>query len=137
MRHPNRNAIEYWNAILGFSESQYNQDWEFECADPERVQEFTNAFRAHSRNDDDQFTLMKLIVASLEEHFLKYGRNGRLLNAVIDLIVQGQGLHLDTVDYWTRFEEDNPDHFWCITQDMRELYKELMNRIQCDSKNLT
>ena len=32
MRHPTRAAIDKFNELFGFSEDQYMQEWEIECA---------------------------------------------------------------------------------------------------------
>ena len=68
MRHPTREAIEKFNKLLNLKEDPFMQDWEVECADPDRLEEFLNCYRSFAHTADERFTLMALILGSFEEY---------------------------------------------------------------------
>ncbi|MCP5384447.1 MAG: hypothetical protein H6913_07510 [Altererythrobacter sp.] len=43
------------------------QDWEFEVADANRIDEFLSAYQSQELTDDERFTLMEMIIQSFED----------------------------------------------------------------------
>jgi len=110
------------NALLGLKEEVGMQDWDIELADPERVQEFCSAYRNQIEDEDEKFTLMTLIVASYDDYLSASGHNPALWNEISELLKKDMTLHLDTLEYWAVFEEENPEHYYEITPYVREVW---------------
>lgn len=111
MRHPTRKAMNRLNALLGLKEEDWMQDWDIHLADPERVQEFCSVYRNQIDDEDEKFTLMTLIVASYDDYLRAHGHNPVLWNEIAELLKKDSTLHLDTLEYWAVFEEENPEHY--------------------------
>ena len=58
MRHPTRAEIDKFNDLLGLIERADCQDWEIECSDPDRIEEFIDCYSAHANSAAEKFTLM-------------------------------------------------------------------------------
>jgi len=71
-----------------------------------------------------RFTLMTLIIASLEENLQVKGNDEKMVDLVKSLLSSSFDLHQDTIEYWRQFEEDNPDNYWMVTPIMRAIWQE-------------
>ena len=123
MRHPNRLAIDNLNALLKLPFEPWMQDWEIQLADPNRVNEFCQLY-TQLDDEDEKFTLMALIIASLEESLQEKGYNEKLVEMVNWLLNTEFALHQDTIEYWCDLGEDNPEHYWMVTPAMRKVWQE-------------
>ena len=100
----------------------YMQDWEFECADPDRVGEFLDFYVKGPADDDERFTLMALILGSFEKcHALNepdpvlWDRIRLLLSADLDL-------HRDHIEYYQRLDALSDEEYFPITHLMRQIH---------------
>ena len=96
------------------------QDWEYEVADPDRVEEFLEAYESGELNDDECFTLMETIIESFEE--LKTdldldARWRRILSALERRITR----HIYSVYYWSCIENESEEDCWRVTPYMRQI----------------
>ena len=120
MRYPTRRAIDKLSEVLNLRD--YGQDWDIELADPDRVEEFCQLY-SQLHNEDERFTLMTLIIASLEENLQVKGNDEKMVDLVKSLLSSSFDLHQDTIEYWCLFEEDNPDNCWTVTLIMRAIWQ--------------
>jgi hypothetical protein len=123
MSYPTRRAIQKLNEILNLPDQPWIQDWDIQLADPNRVEEFCQLY-SQLNHDDERFTLMTLIVASLDQQLQNGNADEKLMTLVKLLLDRQFNLHQDTIEYWCEFEEDNPEHFWKITPMMRSIWQE-------------
>jgi hypothetical protein len=123
MRHPVRAAIDRFNFLLGLREDPQMQDWEIECADPDRLHEFIDCYDQNAKSDDEKFTLIALILGSYEEYHSIHGpidSEWALIKARLDADLT---IHFDHVDYYSCMESDDPEEWFPITPQMRELHQ--------------
>jgi hypothetical protein len=122
MRHPTHAAIEKFDRILGLPHQPGMQDWEIECADPDRVEEFLRCYDEQAANDDERFTLMALILGSFEEYHGTQGPSLPMWRQIKTVLERDLAVHRDHIIYYACPESDVPED-WCfpITPLMREL----------------
>ncbi|BCM90188.1 hypothetical protein IAD21_02039 [Abditibacteriota bacterium] len=73
--------------------------WEYEVADPDRVDEFFAAYESGGLSDDERFSLMETILESIRVLGEVEGRSPRWLH-ILELIENNIELHIYTVCYW-------------------------------------
>jgi len=66
-RFPTAEAIESLAQRFHLPNHPNMQDWEWEVADPSRINEFVAAYKGGELNDDERFVLMETIIQSFEE----------------------------------------------------------------------
>jgi hypothetical protein len=66
-RYPTRAAIDALALKFGFSNTPQIQDWAWEAADSDRIDEFIAAYKSGQLNDDERFALMETIIQSFED----------------------------------------------------------------------
>lgn len=123
MRFPTADSIDYLDSVLQIDKNRYSQDWEIEIADPTRLEEFLDVYENQTRNDDDRFTLMALIVCSFEDSTAD-GINTELWQRIRRFLLSDFLLHQYTILYWCNAEETDPDNVWTITPLMRGVWNE-------------
>jgi len=121
MRHPTRAAIDKFNGLLGLVEEAHTQDWEIECADPYRVDEFVNCYRINAKNDDERFTLMALILGSFEEYHGLSTPNDSTWEAIKFILEEEKVLHKDHIEYYSCRETDDEEEWFPITTLIRSI----------------
>jgi hypothetical protein len=67
MRHPTRAAIDSLAVRLGLPNGPEMQDWQWEVANPERLDEFIATYVDSGLSDDERFTVMETIIQSCED----------------------------------------------------------------------
>lgn len=64
---PTVRAVAEINKLLGLHATGREQDWEFEFADPTRIQEMLNLLEHENIDDECRSALALLMIASMEE----------------------------------------------------------------------
>ena len=97
------------------------QDWGWEVADVQRLDEFITAYQSGELDDDERFTLMEMILQSFENLGDATFTDMRwdLLRDILDMNIQ---LHADTVWYWARPGTDDPEQQFAITPVVRPIW---------------
>lgn len=121
MRYPTRKAIDKFNKILNLRENQLMQDWEIECADPQRIDEFLHCYRATAQTDDERFTLMALMLGSFEEYHDSKPPSQDTWISLKEILCSEYELHRDHIDYYSCLGSDDTDEWFPITRLMRSL----------------
>lgn len=121
MRHPTRAAIDKFNLMFNLHEDPHMQDWEIECADPERVEEFIDVYDGVSLNDDERFTLMAVILGSFEEYHGLEQPEDKVWNRIKKRLTEHQLIHETHIEYYQCLELTDEEEFFPITNLMREI----------------
>ena len=122
-RFPTSKAIDNLSKRFGLPNSPEMQDWEWEVADPQRIDEFVDAYLSSELDDDERFTLMETIVQSFEDFDGPIEQHPRW-KEVLRLLDEKITLHIYTVYYWSDLETENVDEQWRVTKYFRSiLYK--------------
>ncbi|MBV1909348.1 MAG: hypothetical protein KUG78_08495 [Kangiellaceae bacterium] len=121
MRHPTRAAIDKFNQMFKLHEDPRMQDWEIECADPERVEEFINGYDNEPLDDDDRFTLMALILGSFEEYHGLEQPDVHVWGRIKKRLVEHQLIHKTHIEYYQCLDATDEEEFFPITKLMREI----------------
>lgn len=121
-RCPTKAAIDSLAKLFNLPNTPEMQDWPWEVADYKRVNEFVAEFRKNSLPDDEQFTLLEIILQSFEESDTDLYTNELWLE-VLSLIEKNFNLHAYSVWYWAGFQNDSKDEEWNVTPFMRRIYE--------------
>lgn len=109
------------------------QDWAWEIADPNRIDEFLEAYRRGNLDDDERFTLMETIIQSFEDGFQAPESDPRWFE-VLDLLKTRIDLHIFTVWYWADTDQECLGDTWLVTPSIRKLlHEQLHNFAQQDA----
>jgi hypothetical protein len=119
-RYPTRAAIDSLAKHFDLPNSLEMQDWEWEVADYNRINEFVAEFRSDSLSDDEKFTLLEIIIQSFEESDTDLNTNDLWLE-VLSLIEKNFKLHSYSVWYWSDCQNEN--NGWNVTPFMRRIYE--------------
>ncbi|MDO6835241.1 hypothetical protein Q4596_06375 [Pseudoalteromonas carrageenovora] len=115
MRHPAREAIYKFNKLLNLHEDPLMQDWEVECADALRIEEFINCYRTSASTDDERFTLMALILGSFEEYHGLETPKPEVWEKIRYILSTESKLHEDHIEYYSCLETEVPEEWFPIT----------------------
>jgi len=114
-------SIEKLTTLLGLSATGQEQDWEVELADPTRIAEFLKVYRNSSLTQDDRKALMALILASADSH-IQTGLGVPVeWEQISALLIEERHIHEETIRYWAREGEDEPDAWFDVTPLIRRL----------------
>jgi hypothetical protein len=125
-RYSTAESASRLSALLGFGYEPWMQDWEVICADARRVNEFLDLYEKGNLCEDDQFALMALIVASLDDLLSSERADEATSLRVRQNLTANFKLHESTIHYWCmmRVDEPNPDYIFSVTPLMREIWKQ-------------
>jgi hypothetical protein len=121
MRYSVRKSIDKFNKIFKLQEPPFCQDWYLECADKSKLPDFIDGYSKYCEDDDDFFTLMKIILGSYEIYVEEEGHSQELWNRISNILIQDKTLHQDNIDYWCLWDEDDSDNWFVLTKYMREI----------------
>ena len=98
------------------------QDWEYEVACPDDLNDYFAAYTSGELSDDERFTLMEMVVDCVESG-MDFEPDSPHLHKALALIEANIDLHLATVWYWasTDFVGQDPEFSWQIAPAMREI----------------
>lgn len=98
------------------------QDWEIECADPNRVGEFLDFYLKRTADDDERFTLMALILGSFEEYHGLDEPDSVLWERIRSILEADIRLHRDHIEYYQCFDVQSEEEYFPITKLMRQIH---------------
>ena len=118
MRYPTKKSIEFLSKYLNLPTDPFMQDWEYEVADPHKINEFMAAYHSDKLNDNDKFLLMELILQSIEDstNFHQTLAWENVLNSLENNIP----LHATSICYWACGNSPLED-CWKITPYIRKI----------------
>ena len=121
MRHPTRAEIDKFNDLLGLIERPGCQDWEIECSDPDRIEEFIDCYSAHANSAKEKFTLMALILGAYEEYHAFNPPAKKMWWKIKGLLLDDLVIHRDHVEYYQCIDEVDGENRFPITKQMRQI----------------
>ncbi|TWU15618.1 hypothetical protein [Allorhodopirellula heiligendammensis] len=104
------------------------QDWEWEVADPGRIDEYLTAYHHGGLSDDERFTLMETIIQAFDdldgilETDSRWQETLHILDRHIDL-------HAYSVWYWSDLEHEFGDETWPVTPFLRTIVDKHQQRL--------
>lgn len=99
------------------------QDWEWEVADPTRIDEFIDAYLNGNLNDDERFTIAETIIQSFHDSG-KELKESKKWEAFLTIIETNRSLHIHTIHYWASDDVQEQDDFLhCCFRVLWEKYK--------------
>jgi hypothetical protein len=98
------------------------QDWEYLVADPQRIDEFLQAYVSGDLTEDEKFVLMEMLLQSFEDLEADLAADSRW-HLVLDLLDRHISLHVYSIYYWSLLEDEDEDenNWWRITPFMRAI----------------
>jgi hypothetical protein len=102
-----QSAIEFLNEALHLPASGREQDWDIELADPARIREFIQLSSKTDLDDEKQFALMALILASLEDLSYQGDIPSDVWKDIADLLQAHPKLYSDLLDQWAAKDGDD------------------------------
>ena len=119
IRYPTQFAIQTLAKRFNLPNSQTMQNWEYEVADSNRINEFLKAYIEESLTEDEKFVLMEILIQSFDD-------SDRNLAQDIDwqcllyLLEKNIELHATTICYWA-CGNTAYDLCWTVTPYLRKI----------------
>jgi hypothetical protein len=98
------------------------QDWAYEVADPARAKEFVEALNHYKSEPDTQFTLMDIILQSLEESEVELA-GSEIWRSMAKHLKENYELHAYQIWYWSAFDSELVGA-WRISPFLRKIWSE-------------
>ena len=98
------------------------QDWEWEVADPNRIDEFLAAYEGTELSEDERFTLMETLLQSFEDLNGPLEAEPRWFR-ILELLDRNVVLHAYSICYWSVTENDDLDDCWRVTPFVRTILR--------------
>lgn len=118
IRYPVRAAIDSLSKRLNLPNYEHMQDWEYEVADIERIDDFLNAYDLIDITEDERFLLIEMLFQSFGE--VNDLEKDTRWHRTLSLVENNLDLHAQTVLYWANGAEPLEDS-WNITTFVRNL----------------
>lgn len=97
------------------------QDWELECADPNRVEEFLDFHNTHTRSDDEKFILMALILGSFEDYHGIDAPDPNVWLRIRSILAGDVELYRTHIENYQCAEAESEEEYFPITPLMRQI----------------
>lgn len=121
-RFPTREAIDSLAKRFGLRNVPGMQDWEWQVADPARLDEFLGAYLSGGLSDDERFTLMETLLQCFEQTHQDLDSDERW-SRVMAALDAGIELHASTVWYWSCVDDEEPSGGFRITPLIRSVFE--------------
>ena len=116
------NSIDGLVSKLGFPKSDgYAQDWECEVSDHTRIQHWLGEYQRSDLNEEERYTLMKVIIESINDALSLGSVDGQTLATFKGLVVDDYHLHSNTLDDW---DQEGVEESHVITPIIRKIVLE-------------
>lgn len=116
---PSADAIAFLNRSLDLPARGDEQDWEIELADKSRVAEFLDFYETNELTREQQFALMSLVLASLDDLATASPLDQSLWQRIALLITRDRKLFKYLVEYWASL--DKADDKFAISHLVRSI----------------
>ncbi|WP_179318640.1 hypothetical protein [Winogradskyella helgolandensis] len=125
MRYPSGVSEEKLSRRFGLYWDRNMQDWELEISDSGRISDFISVYQNELDNDDDKFTLMGLIVSSLDDVAAEFDEDHQDNWKTCKIILEKEYfLHYSTIVYWCQLQSER-DNVFAITPYIREVWEKV------------
>ena len=124
-RFGTKKAIEEVSKKLNIFFDDSIQDWSYTAGDCNDIEKYIR-FYLETKNEDEKFVLMELIIQAVEDQNTEELLN-RYFIKIEQIIKRDFNIHCYTVFYWCSFEEQNINNTWKIAPMMRKIWNETNN----------
>lgn len=107
--------------LFNYKIDDNEQDWTYTIVEPERINEYIQAYDTKIINEDTKISLMEMIIQSLTEQESEILINEKWIFIKL-LLTKDFDLHKYTIFYWCCWENEDINDCWSITPLMRELW---------------
>jgi hypothetical protein len=114
-------SIDKLTTLLSLKSTGLEQDWDVELADENRIGEFISVYEESSLSSDDKLALMSLTLASVDRYIELNSKLPHEWDRIVNILLQERDLHEETVAYWRRDDDDDPEAWFCLTPYIRTL----------------
>lgn len=126
-RYPTKAGRESLAARLGLVIGPYDQDWEWQVAEPEKFDGWLAAYREAPLSDDERFSLMEMLIQCVEDMVSLRGPPEEVeelapWQAVAALLRANPRLHASSIAYWSAFGGDDPEEQFRVSVPMRQVW---------------
>lgn len=117
-----KEAIGSISKKLGIQFLGYEQDWEIEMADSNRVEEFILFYKKATLSKNEKIVLFTLILASYDDYLSeKIIDEDELWYLIIEIMRFETETVKEVVDYWSLVGERHPENLFKITPLIKDL----------------
>jgi hypothetical protein len=95
------------------------QEWEWDFADSDRIEEFIEIYNLGICTDDQKVALMSLIVESYNDYIFKYGNHSEIWKTISKELLKNHETHQYTINEWLISDAQSE-----VGNLVRELFKE-------------
>lgn len=127
-RFPTARAIASLAARFDVPNGPHMQDWEWEIADSNRLDEYLTAYKSGELTDDERFTLMETIMQAFEDLPASLDSEPRWEETLM-ILDSNIDLHAYTVWYWSDLEDELGEESWRVTPYLRKLVERHKTRL--------
>ena len=128
-RFPTREAIDSLAERFNLPNAPEMQDWQWEVADPGRLDDFLAAYLNGDLSDDERFALMEMLLQCFEESDINLALDPRW-TTVLRQLDKHIDLHAYTVWYWSCLDDDDAESWFRATPSLREILQKHRTRLQ-------
>ena len=128
LEYPTSESIEKLCEDLKLEKpDKYSQNWENEIVvNYSRIKEFIRYYRSNNLDDETKLTLMILIINSLNDFLgIRTQLNNEIWNELLDILLQENQVHMNTILYWAMEEEEELEYVFPITPYIRVVLSEI------------
>jgi hypothetical protein len=127
-RFPTGASVESLAKRFGLPNRPDMQDWPWEVADANRLDEFLTAYETAGLSDDERFTLMEILLQSFEDRARFHGFDPRW-NRALEALDRNINLHAYSVWYWSDVENELEQDQWLVTPFLRQVLSKHRDRL--------
>jgi hypothetical protein len=135
LRFPTGAAIDSLANRFGLPNTPDMQDWEWEVADPSRIDEFMSAYESGDLSEDERFVLMEILLQSFADLGTSLEDDPRWVRA-LRWLDENVDLHAHSVWYWSVLDpEMDQDEIWSVTPFIRTILEKHRRRLDPQIEN--
>ena len=124
-----REAIEKLSRELKLLEpDEFSQDWQYEVADLNRLEEFVMFYFDEKLNNNEKFTLMNLILESANDCVQSESLNCKTWEQIAKILTYDIDINEQILEYWACGDDKIEDCFY-ITPLIRKIKEKLTTEI--------
>jgi hypothetical protein len=127
-RFPTAQAIASLAARFDLPIESWMQDWEWEVADSNKIDEYIAAYKNGGLTDDERFTLMEMIIHAFEDTGESINNDSRWVDT-LQILEQNIELHAYSVWYWSDLENELEDQVWYVTPFFRRIVDRVKHQL--------
>lgn len=122
--YPTKEAIDYLIEKLKLPKyDKFSQDWEYESADVNRIEEFIRFYETENLSAVEKFTLMIILISSCNDAIGQGGFSLDLWKRIEAILIRDVTIHKSTIQDWS-CEEEPLEECYSITPFIRKVIKE-------------